>query len=193
MLVTINDGLFICCCSVLDFTGQRCSISRGGSLWIMTLYQQTYCSAYWAPPICSGPFYCIFKYFHFSYFPASCRELQLAYCILSMSATNLFTAAENCCELVSAEESSDIRFLSCHSDTFFEVLSDISAILCRFVPLLTPTFMVHVGCGSVEQKWESKLCQSYGDFELNVAHPMTKPDWNLWAALINQDAAFDAV
>lgn len=139
------------------------------------------------------PFYCIFKYFHFSYFPASCRELQLAYCILSISATNLFTAAENCCELVSAEESSDIWFLSCHSDTFFEVLSDISAILCRYVPLLTPTFMVHIEWGSVEQKWKSKLCQSYGDFELNVAHPMTKPDWNLWAALINQDAAFDAV
>lgn len=124
VLVTINDGLFICCCSVLDFTGQRCSISRGGSLWIMTLYQQTYCSAYWAPPICSGLFHFIaFLNIFISSFPASCRELQLASCILSISATNLFTAAENCCELVSAEESSDIRFLSSHSDTFFEVLS----------------------------------------------------------------------
>lgn len=35
--------------------------------------------------------------------------------------------------------------------------------------------------------------QSYGDFGLNICHAMTKPDKNLWAAVINQNAAFDAV
>lgn len=131
-----------------------------------------------------------FKYFYFS----SCRELQLAYCISSISATNLFTAAENMLwiGLCRGVQWYTVFILSLRH-LLWGVVTDISAILCGYVPLWTPTFMAHIGRVSVEQKWESKLCQSYGDFELNVAHPMTKPDWNLWAALINQDAAFDAV
>lgn len=143
---------------------------------------------------CALPFICIFKYF-LSYFPASCRELQLASRILCISAANLFIACPCSRELpwICFCRGALLEFLSSPSDTFFEVLSDISSILCRYIPLLMPTLMVHIGRGSVEQKWESNLCQSYSDFELNLAPAMTMPDWNLRAALINQDTAFDAV
>lgn len=121
---------------------------------------------FWAPP-----FNCIFKYF-VSYFPASCRELQLAYCILHISAVNLFIACPCSRELlwIGFCRGALLYLVFIHSlrHLLWGVVRHFNHFMA-YIPQLRAKFMVHIGQGSVEQKWESNLCQTYGDFELNVA------------------------